>query len=258
MWFKSLTGFCEETAEQVRANIIVDGELMTSTRNGKHIACGRLETPTLAELRARVQQVDLPQSALKFSEVVGDVQELHIDPANSGALFQVASQFNLLEMVSPAITPEKGVDIYENDPTQGPACAIACGAGTIYRNYFAEVNGRIGQSADNQIDCLQDLGEALGNTDGRLWKMQNGYALASTEGLREISERLSTATESERDELRQVLRIGIQWDTAVTIGEARHKVSQAYCSALPVAYGLAPAHPWAPPSVRTRKGMHTY
>jgi len=61
---------------------------------------------------------------------------LHCDIENTNALFQAASQFNLLEMIVPHISPEQGVDRYENDFTQGPACAIACGAGTIYRNYF--------------------------------------------------------------------------------------------------------------------------
>ena len=137
-------------------------------------------------------------------------------------------------MVSPSVTPESGIGTYENDRTQGPACAIACGAGTIYRNYFAEVNGRVGQSAHNQIDCIHDLGIALGNSDGRLWEMRNGYALASADGLRMISERLSNGDESDRDTLREKLRIGIHWDTQVTIGEASHTVTQAYCSALPV------------------------
>lgn len=44
--------------------------------------------------------------------------------------------------------------------TQGPAYAIAAGAGTIYRNYLAVVNGQVGQSADTQIDCLADIGAA--------------------------------------------------------------------------------------------------
>jgi len=95
----------------------------------------------------------------------------------------VASQFNLLETVSPSVTPERGVGIYENDCTQGPACAISAGAGTIYRNYFARVNGRTGQSATNQIDCLADIGAAMGNSDNRLWEMRNGYALATESGL---------------------------------------------------------------------------
>lgn len=77
---------------------------------------------------------------------------MHIDSANARALFQVASQFNLLEMVSPNRTPEQGVGIYDFDLTQGPACAVAAGAGTIYRNYFVLVNGQIGQSTANQLD----------------------------------------------------------------------------------------------------------
>ena len=49
----------------------------------------------------------------------GDVKKHLTDPTNQNSLFQVASQFNLLEMASPAMTPERGVDIYYNDPTQG-------------------------------------------------------------------------------------------------------------------------------------------
>jgi len=187
MWFEGLTGFREQHPEQVRANLFVDGETMVSRVNSSSMRHGQLETPPLAELRAEMQSADLPKGSLILSEVVADVQALHADATNGGALFQVASQFNLLEMVHPAVTPERGVGIYEQDLTQGPACAIACGAGTIYRNYFAEVNGRTGQSADNQIDCLHDLGIALGNTEGQLWTMQNGYALATAEGLATIS-----------------------------------------------------------------------
>ena len=32
--------------------------------------------------------------------------------------------------------PEYGVTLYAADPTQGPACALACAAGSVYRNYF--------------------------------------------------------------------------------------------------------------------------
>ena len=37
------------------------------------------------------------------------------------------------------MTPEDGVTRYKDDPTQGPACAIAAGAATIYRNYFVPI-----------------------------------------------------------------------------------------------------------------------
>ncbi|TWU14161.1 hypothetical protein CA54_30040 [Symmachiella macrocystis] len=244
-WFESLTGFPEESAEHVRANITIDGATMTSAANGRQMTFGRLETPNLAELRSRVQSAPRSKAALKVSEVLGDVQELHQDPAHAGALFQVASQFNLLEMVGPSATPEYGVGIYENDRTQGPACAIACGAGTIYRNYFTDVSGRPGQTLDNQIDCLHDLGLAIGNTENQLWTMRNGYALASENGLQEISTRLAACSEAERDTLRERLQIGIHWETEVTLGNSAQTVSQAYCSALPVAYSVLSADQWA-------------
>ncbi|HEY9844632.1 MAG TPA: hypothetical protein V6D03_00375, partial [Candidatus Caenarcaniphilales bacterium] len=113
------------------------------------------------------------------------------------------------------------------------------------RNYFASVNGETGQSAGNQLDCLADVGKALGNSEGRLWEMKNGYALASHSGLVEISNRLRAASESELDDLRRLLRIGIQWNTQVTLNDSEHTVSQAYCSALPVAYSQHPPSLWA-------------
>ena len=236
MWFEALTGFREASPQRVRENIIVDGEVLKSRVNGKAMNCGRLETPSLAELRERVRGNKCEAGGISVREVVANVQSLHTDESLAGSLFQVASQFNLLEMVSPSITPEQGVGIYENDHTQGPACAIAAGAGTIYRNYFAGANGHVGQTARDQINCLADMGEALGNADSDLWEMRNGYALASHDGLIKISERLRTASEEQLDELRSLLRIGIQWNTQVTLAGSSHKVSQAYCSALPVAY----------------------
>jgi hypothetical protein len=244
MWFETLTGFREESPSQVRENIIVDGDVLKSLINGRSMICGRLEIPSLAELRARVQASKYPTGKISLREVVANVQDLHIETSNTNALFQVASQFNLLEMVSPSVTPESGVGIYEFDPTQGPACAVAAGAGTIYRNYFAPVNEQVGQSANNQIDSLADLGRALGNTENRLWEMRNGYAMASQSGLIEISQRLEGATPDERDQLRQSLRIGLQWQTQVTLHQSTHLISQAYCSALPVAYSEHSSDLW--------------
>ena len=244
MWFETLTGFSEETPQQVRANISADGNVLKSHVNGNVLICGELEIPSLSELRERVHASSYKAGKIAVREVVANVQQLHTDISNEGSLFQVASQFNLLEMVSPNITPEHGIEIYENDHTQGPACAIAAGAGTIYRNYFANVNGQIGQSTDNQIDCLADMGMAFGNSGNHLWEMRNGYALASQSGLTEISRRLQKSSENEIDELRQLLRIGIQWNTQVTLNNAKHMVSQAYCSALPVAYSHLSSSLW--------------
>lgn len=243
-WFTRLTGFSERRPEEVREWISIDGAQLTSKVNGAQYYCGRLEVVTLGELRRRVEGLGGNTGKLKLAEQVGDAKALHGDVSNAGAVFQVASQFNLLEMVSPDVTPEEGIGIYERDPTQGPACAIACGAGTIYRNYFVELDGQIGQSENKQIDCLADIGEALGNTGNRIWKMYNGYALPIASRLKELDAKLRGMSEEELDELRSKLQIGIQWGAQVTLPNCQHLVTQVYCSAMPVAYSGLSSSEW--------------
>lgn len=242
-WFEQLTGFAEHSPSQVREHLTSDAGRICSTVNQQCWPHGRLTMPSVDELRTVPQYYS--GKTLQVSELVADVQRLHADPANAGALFQVASQFNLLEMVSPNVSPEHGIGRYQNDLTQGPACAIAAGAATIYRNYFVEVNGQQGQTTEQQIDCLAELGEALGNTGNRLWQMKNGYAIASRKGLEEISAYLKNASIEEKEHLKGKLRIGVHFNTQVTLDNCEHRVSQALCSALPVAYSQHPIELWA-------------
>jgi hypothetical protein len=206
---------------------------------------GSLEIPSLAELRQKASTLQ-PQLAgsLQVSILHGDVRVLHRDERFAGALFQVASQFNLLEMASPMITPEHGVARYAGDPTQGPACAIAAGAATIYRNYFVPLEGGEGQTRQRQVDCLRDLGQALGNERGELWRMTNGYAMCSRASLSKLHGRLHAADNRELDELRGLLRIGFHRNVEATEAESPQRVSQVFCSALPVAYAAHPADEW--------------
>src|SRR5690554_2955366 len=246
MWFKQLTGFEEKNREFVRRNLEVQDDFFISKANEEKLYFGRLKIISLKELRdSRILQ-ETPKSKISVKEIVANVQDLHKDIDNSNAIFQAASQFNLLEMASPRVTPEMGIDRYENDRTQGPACAIACGAGTIYRNYFAKVRSEIGQTSDNQIDCLGLIGESLDNDELKLWSMENGYALASMEGLLTINNKLESLSTEQREELKGKLKIGIQWNTEVTISKEKHKVTQVYCSALPVAYSNVESEYWEP------------
>jgi hypothetical protein len=193
-WFETLTGFRETDYDDTRAKLKVEGNRLRSLVNGKDYGIGELELLSLESLRQRMKAAgDLP-GRLRVSVVTGDVRQMHRLPENAGALFQVASQFNLMEMVSPAVTPEQGVTRYQTDHTQGPACAIAAGAATIYRNYFAPVNGSHGQNTERQLDGLADLGRtlasALNQPINALWEMKNGYALCTCAGLNSIAEHL--------------------------------------------------------------------
>lgn len=235
LWFETLLGFREETPEQVRENIKVVGNKLISKVNGREIYFGELEIPTLGAL---AEKVDLSKfrHQIKISEVVANVYELHLYKNNENSLFQVASQFNLLEMIHQGITPEMGVGQYEYDRTQGPICAMACGGGTIFRNYFVNLNGQIGQTEHKQIDCLELVGKVLENPHFNFWKMKNGYALFSEEGILAINQKLSKLSQSQLDEIKNQLKIGIQWNTEVVLSENKHRVSQVYCSALPISY----------------------
>lgn len=242
MWFKNLTGFNEESPENVRKNIKIKGEKLISLINNQSFSFGNLEIPTLEQLRKT--NIKEFSDKIQVKEIIADVKELHYQIENENALFQVASQFNLLEMMNPNIIPEQGIDRYEYDFTQGPICAIACGAGTIYRNYLLELNGKIGQSENNQIDCLDLIGQELDNSNLNLWQMKNGYALVNQNGLLTINKKVAQLDEFQREELKGKLKIGIQWNTEVTISQTKHKVSQIYCSALPVAYSYIESFYW--------------
>ena len=141
---------------------------------------------------------------------------------------------------------------YKDDPTQCPACAIAAGAATIYRNYFAPVAGSLGQRKERQLDGLADPGASLSADLNRpvetLWRMQNGYALCGRDGLDAIVRHLGALMPEQLDALHGKLRIGIHRDVEVTdcATEPRPLVSQAFCSALPVSYTTVPAIHWKP------------
>src|SRR5262245_20390734 len=99
------------------------------------------------------------------------------------------------------------------------------------------------------FDGLADLGDTLSRALKQpvetLWMMQNGYALCTRSGLDAIVGHLGAVELQSLDILRGKLCIGIHHDVDVTdaAGEKRPLVSQAFCSALPVAYTqLEPSH----------------
>jgi len=258
VWFEQLTGFREQDFDDVAAQFDIDGQYITSLANGRRMRVGRFETPSLGELRGRMPPPSGEPTSVR--EVLGDVREFHAEPANAGAVFQVASQFNTLEMPSPTVTPESGIDAYEHDHTQGPACAVACGPGTIHRNYLVELSaghngpggseGRRdrrdrrdrGQCSGHQIDCLADMVARAGSS----FDMSNGYALPSDGQLDVVCRHIAGLSVSGRDELAEALRIGMQWDTEVTLDNAGISVTQAYCSGVPISYSTHSTHDWEP------------
>jgi hypothetical protein len=118
-WFARLTGFPEDGYASTQSRVVVEGNELISTVSKRRYGIGALSLPPLAELRSRVALPTARRSTVRC--LAGDARALHSEPEFEGALFQVASQFNLLEMVSPHVTPEQGVAGYAHDRTQGPA-----------------------------------------------------------------------------------------------------------------------------------------
>ena len=259
-WFERLTGFRESTGkggyEQTRQRFELEGSSLRSRVNQRSFGIGQLSLVAMGSLREQARQGPPVPGRSRLRIVHGDVRQLHQRPEYAGALFQVASQFNLLEMVGETVTPEHGVTGYQYDHTQGPACAIAAGAATIYRNYFAPVGQQIGQTAELQLDGFADLGGALalalGQPAASLWTMRNGYAMFTRQGVDSMSNYIASLDPPALDLLRQRLKIGLHRDVEVTDGDSHNlpgpTVSQAYCSALPVAYnrGDTSGADWAP------------
>ncbi|WP_299191710.1 hypothetical protein [uncultured Litoreibacter sp.] len=236
-WFRDLTGLSSDGHAEVWDVFDVDGPELVSRHDGRRLHFGTLTTPSLSDLRARTAGLLDRGKPIGASQIVADAAALHRDAAHAGALFQVASQFNLLEMISPEATPEDGITGYAHDHTQGPVCAIACGAGTLFRNYFLPFGPHRGQLIYRQLDMASDLEAALGDV-GSYWRMENGYLLPHSEAaLHEVNTKLMPDMDG-------LLRIGLQGDTSVTGTDIR--VTQAYCSAVPVSYsGLSPTL-WKP------------
>lgn len=278
-WFKTLFGIFEEGSyESIQNNFRVNFEagILHSLANDKTYQIGTFSTPSLYDLRLKGKAA--LSSALSTSEswvgfsydhvVQGDVLLEHAQ--FPGAVFQAASQFNCLEFPNWEVTPDHGITGYSTDPTQGPACALACAAGTLIRNYFADVpahaaigtnasvpTGNLGQREHAQINTLDALEVALNNEREAYFNIHNGYtfspgaeSLARLSNVINESKRIGTTTTTYDDLLSRV-KIGLHADVGVTfrnrfgvvdISEGI-SVTQAYCSAVSCAYsGISTAH----------------
>lgn len=124
--------------------------------------------------------------------------------------------------------------------------AIQGGETPDFRNVLFLTDGpQTGQTQTCQLNALADMDSVIGIGGIR---MQNGYALLQPDTVLAIGKHIETMDEHSRDRVRQSLRIGLHSDTEVTIPGVpkNQRVSQALCSALPVAYHYSPRRYWAP------------
>ena len=217
---------------------------------------GRFLTPSLQDLRDQYERIKVSQETLTVDFVYGDVSILHADPQYRHATFQAASQFNCLEFIGPTITPEHGITGYEHDKTQGPACSIACGAATAYRNYLyewipsPEIGMVQGQSRTHMINNMKDLESLLAEKSRNsqpYFKVNGGYIVSDRENLEALNKvpapllsardsrepltsdlgQLLRAPSARLDEYKARLRVGVHED--VQVGEGLLCAAGAAC-----------------------------
>ena len=273
-WFKTTFGFEESSYEETKKQFKLssDGTELTSLRNNRKFHIGLFEVLSRKDLHERkIKMEDSAGNAgtdlgrLNFSNISGTVEGLIQNVDNEGSVFQAASQFNCLEMVGPGVRPEDGITRYKFDHTQGPACALACPAGTLFRNYF--VNKCLGQAAPGkQINTLDTIENILKNKQHAYWNVKNGYCMPTTNCSMSALNRRFEIDARLVQQIHDNLKVGVHWDTEVErqpkwkrckdsgkwiskvdSKTVKHNVCQVYVSACPVAYTKSTkSSDWAP------------
>lgn len=263
-WFSKIYGFHEMLNGKsvvnrlMKISINEQGRIYLTHTNGLgHVSSFDAGIPLykstgdlLLEAERVIHEMPPQPVGITYREIHADVKNLHANPELAGSLFQVASQFNSLEMATPQHTPEMGITIYEHDRTQGPVCAMACPTGTLYRNYFIMHNERdkprMPQTETNQINTLETIIDKFQKSDLEYkvdFVVKNGYILPATiEDSNKLNEMIGWpgAIEGMANDVNYV----IQEDVPVLLNPTKpdpvpHKVSQIYCSGFPLAYSIS-------------------
>jgi hypothetical protein len=239
---------------------------------------------TVKDLTKNNQQAGATTDSFKFIDFehikIDGVLEIHAKYPN--AVFQAASQFNCLEFPSFHVIPEDGITAYYSDHTQGPACALACAAGTLYRNYFvspeqlqapsslpemnqSESQCSIGQTASSQVNNLAELESFLDNASNNYWEIRNGYSFSNPERLDKLNAVFSNAFSKDslfRNSCVARMKVGYHRQVGVVFRdddlplEEDIRVTQVYCSALSCRYSGVPNNYWEQLARIVLEGMY--
>ncbi len=147
-------------------------------------AVGAVTLPSLAELRARTGGLR-PTGRPRLVHRRGRRRAMHALPANAGALFQVASQFNTLEMVAHRRDARGGRDVATSTTARrGRPARWRPPRPRSTANYLVPVGGGTGQTASAAAGRprrprRRRSTRRLGPAAAPPWAMRDGYAMAT-------------------------------------------------------------------------------
>ena len=237
-WFENVFGFSEESNYKKTRKKVLKNYVNNRINN---ISCGMFFINTIKDYNHLQNKA---RGKVTFNNIVCNITKIILDPANENATFQIASQFNCLEMINPNVTPADGIVIYENDHTQGPIATLCAPAALAYRNYIIDSNKQ-------QLNTLEKVELCLPKP---LWKMKNGYLLFENEkNLITLNNLLSNPSNEEI--FRENIGVGNHKDVGICNiysedPKETHKINQVFCSGLPINYNsIKDLKLWTPFSI---------
>ena len=232
VWFERLTGFEERRSSDVAGQFDVEGEWMTSQANGRRMRPGRFELPSLAELRKRREPYWTGQG-LRFDQIVADVQSLTRSARLGRRRVPGALRSSTCSRWSRRTSRRSsGVDGYEHDRTQGPACADRRAVrGRSTATTSCQCDGGTGQTATTTAQRARRISPRRSTSTSRCATATRCRPRAQ---LQTIAAQLHGADEATHDRLmgRSSGRRAVETPRSRS-SDAGHTVTQVYCSALP-------------------------
>jgi hypothetical protein len=207
--------------------------LCSSLQGGVQV--GKFERLSYFELLEKLYCFPANEDIVGFvtvKNIIGDSRGLHSQPEFEGSVFQMASQFNFKEEVSPDVKLPPSV--LPLDMTQGPACALACYPAYVHRWFFRNDDENHGL-----VEICNYFEDKLGD---KMIDVKNGYVESSNERLDVLYDFLQINQVSEF--VKDNLRVGVQWNTQVTDVKSQFLVTQVCCSALSIGYSKCTHAKW--------------
>ena len=222
-WFKQIFGTEEDIAK-----ISVNGKIITVNNKQYHLGEFLIVRPNSTKIPYHVYH------PARLSNIVGEISQLQSNISNNRATFQVASQFNAQEYVSPIVVLNT-ITPYINDKTQGPAASISCAPAALYRNYYLK--------SLNMLDIFERL---IGNNGNKYFVMKNGYLLSTIDRLILLNDYLRSISADSRTVLKNCIKTVVVYNTQVV--PSNQLITQVYCSAPAISYSPnnIPADLWIP------------
>lgn len=156
-WFKEVFGIRESLNEIDRFISICedDGKVVLKDKNGNNYYSGVFSIRDISSFHNLSNRGNGTFSIVKYEEIISDKEKIFSSfgmlqsfKEFCGATFQLETQFNCLNFISKEQTAGNGISCYVYDNQNSTIASLGTSASLLYRNYFVESKGQIGDEID--------------------------------------------------------------------------------------------------------------